>query len=984
MSRILVIGVGTPGFLESRFHAGPGLRSQHFATALAREGHDVLLLAVLAGHDARETDHAGERQTVCAPGAQPIDVELVREQDLLRPAMRRRIEAFAPEAVVGVTVYAAALAARLRLDAPLWADVFGDIMAEAQAKAARTGSDWSIVHFWTLFRPVLESADRFSAVSGAQAYALIGQLGLAGRLSLRTAGEELVVTIPCAAEPPPVRADRAIARRELAFEDEDFVLLLSGGVNTWCDVETITTGIAQAMAIEPRLRVVVTGGAIPGHDEASHATLAAGLRALDRTNTSPAANVTQRSREDRASLVRILGWIDRADLADVYAACDLALHIERPMYERALGAENRVVEWLAHGLPLVTTALSETTADLVRRGAAFSCNPGDASDLAREIVRLARGPDLLQQASRCGREWVERERGFSRTAAPLIEWCAAPHAAHDRDGARLIRLGLLSHPETSVEMLEAYVAGLPVRELARRGVRWVWQRAWSATSRSFAAISRAVLQRARAGRSHASRLRLPSLVAVVAAAFSLAGGGCNGGSRPQTIERPNILLVSIDTLRADHLGAYGYRATPSPTPSIDRLAATGVVFEHAISSAPETAPAVATLLTGVYQDRHNVVFNRAHLGDESVTLAERLKAAGYATRAFVANWIVDPEHGFGQGFDSVDMIPGAIPGAAVTYPSSDDRLAATVAGFLRTPPASPWFAWVHMMDPHGPYNSASPWWSRDFDYRNSPLARDGEFAVSDSNFGLGVIPAYQKLEGAKTLSDYVRRYDGEVRYTDTQLGWILAALAASDAADRTIVVVTADHGESLVEHDELLQHGWFTYDPTVRVPLIIAWPGGAAGAAQPDGAAPAKRVADEACSVDIVPTLLDLAGAAAGDDLDGRSLASELGFAAHPPSGHAGELRGAGCYAVGPRPNHPIALRTAKFKAIVTPAGAPTDPRTPKGERSNEPERVELYDLANDPSENENIATSRNDVVEQMKPEIEKLRSRFRANGWRW
>jgi len=979
LSRILVIGVGTPGFLESRFHAGPGLRSQHFAAALAREGHDVLLLAVLAGHDPRETDHAGKRQTVYAPGAQPIDVELVREQDLLQPAMRRRIEAFAPDGVVGVTVYAAALAARLRLEAPLWADVFGDIMAEAQAKAARTGSDWSIVHFWTLLGPVLESADRFSAVSGAQAFALIGQLGLAGRLSLRTAGEELVATIPCAAEPPPVRADRRAARRDLAFDDEDFVLLLSGGVNTWCDVETIASGIAQAFAIEPRLRVVVTGGAIPGHDEASHAALAAGLGALGPANP-PAANRTGRVEEEAASRVRILGWIDRADLAGVYAACDLALHIERPMYERTLGAENRVVEWLAHGLPLVTTALSETTADLARRGIAFSCKPGDASDLATEIVRLAHEPELLQQAARRGRDWVETERGYSRTARPLIEWCAAPHAARDRDGARLIRLGLLSHPETSVDLLEAYVAGLPVRELARRGVRWVWQRAWSATSRSFAAASRTVLQRLRAGRSDASKVRLPSLVALLAAAFSLTASGCNGGSQTQTIEHPNILLISIDTLRADHLGVYGYRVVPSPTPSIDRLAAAGVVFEHAISSAPETAPAVATLLTGVYQDRHNVVFNRAHLGDESITLAERLKEAGYATRAFVANWIVDPDHGFGQGFDSVEMIPGAIPGAALAYPSSDDRLAATVAGFLRTPPASPWFAWVHMMDPHGPYNSASPWWSRDFDYKDAPPARDGEFAVSDSNFGLGVIPAYQKLEGAKTLSDYVRRYDGEIRYTDTQLGWILAALAASDASGETIVVVTADHGESLVEHDELLQHGWFAYDPTVRVPLVIAWPG---GAARPGGAAP-KRVADEACSVDIVPTLLDLAGAAAGEDLDGRSLASELGFAAHPASSHAGELRGAGCYAVGPRPNHPIALRTSKLKAIVTPAGAPTDPRTPKGERSSEPERVELYDLTADPSENENIATSRMDVVEQMKPEIEKLRARFRANGWRW
>src|SRR5205085_7846539 len=222
-------------------------------------------------------------------------------------------------------------------------------------------------------------------------------------------------------------------------------------------------------------------------------------------------------------------------------------------------------------------------------------------------------------------------------------------------------------------------------------------------------------------------------------------------------------------------------------------------------------------------------------------------------------------------------------------------------------------------------DSASPWWSKDFDYARAPLARDGEFPLSDSNFGLGVIPAYQKLENAKTLSDFVRRYDGEIRYTDTQIGAILGLLAASDAGAQTVVVVTADHGESLVEHDELLQHGWFTYDATVRVPLVVAWPGGPR----------AKRIAEEICSVDIVPTLLDIshssegaAGAGAGSaepaELDGRSFASALGFAA--VRDHAGELRGPGCYSIGPRANHPIALRTAKLKTIVTPAGAPTDP----------------------------------------------------------
>lgn len=453
MSRILVLGMGVPGMVPSRRHAGPGLRAAHLATALVRDGHDVRVLAVL--------DKGEAAPSVPGHGAA---VEFTTEAELFSPAMRARLLRHDADAIVGVTVYAASLAARLRLAIPLWADVFGDLLAEAQAKAAREGGDWSVVHFWTLLRIVLEEADRFSAVSVAQSHALVGQLGLAGRLGSRTAGEELVAVIPCAAEARLDTADRDAARRELGFGKDDFVLLASGGVNTWCDVETLCRGVALAMQAEPRLRLLVTGGSIPGHDERSHADLVAGLAVLD------------------AATVRNVGWVDSARLAGVYAACDLALHIERPLYERRLGAENRVVEWLAHGLVCVTTGASETGSALVRDGLALGCRVGDAADLERAIREAACAPAVLQAASRRGRAWVAGERGYDATAVALRQWCASPRHAGDRDGARLIRLGLLSHPETSAEMLEAYVAALPVREVARRGLRWLARRATSAVN----------------------------------------------------------------------------------------------------------------------------------------------------------------------------------------------------------------------------------------------------------------------------------------------------------------------------------------------------------------------------------------------------------------------------------------------------------------------------------------------------------------------
>jgi len=516
VSRVLIVGMGVPGFVHARRHAGPGLRAAHFAAALAGEGHEVLLLAVLEQHqevptDARPVVAAAPDGSVAVRNpAAGVAVEYTTEKDLLTLPMRRRLEAFAPDAVVGVTVYAAALAARLHLVVPLWADVFGDIMAEAQAKAARSASDWSIVHFWTLLRGVLEAADRFSAVSVAQAHALVGQLGLAGRLSMRTAGEELVATIPCAVEAPRGAADRDAARGELGFDGDEFVLLVSGGVNTWCDVETLAAGVAAAMRSEPRLRVVLTGGPIPGHDEASYAALLAALQDLDTSGESNAAIEsatlpesarvpgttpsrvpgTTHLRVPGTTRMRVLGWIESSRLPAVYAAADLALHIERPLYERRLGAENRVVEWLAHGLPFVTTAGSETGRELVEAGIALACRSGDAADLARVITRAMQQPEALAEAAARGRQWVADERGYPRTAEPLLRWCAAPVVARDRDGARLVRLGLLSHPETSVEMLEAYVAALPLREIVRRGLRWIVRRAWTAASRPFASARR--------------------------------------------------------------------------------------------------------------------------------------------------------------------------------------------------------------------------------------------------------------------------------------------------------------------------------------------------------------------------------------------------------------------------------------------------------------------------------------------------------------
>ncbi len=946
MSRVLLVGMGVPSFVPAPRHAGPGLRSAHFATALIAAGHDVLLLAVLEENEAAPFRWNASRLPPASmlPTASPLPpVEFTTERELASPAMRTRIARFAPDCVVGVTVYGAALAARLKLDVPMWADVFGDIMAEAQAKALRSGSDWSLVHFWTLLRTVLESADRFSAVSQAQSHALVGQLGLAGRLSARTAGEELVSVVPCAT-PPAAVADRAASRRRFDLGDEAFVLLASGGVNTWVDVDTLGRGLALAMERDARLHLLVTGGAIPGHDESSQAALMSWIARLP------------------ASRVRVLGWVDSELLPFVYAASDLALHVERGLYERRLGSENRAVEWLAHGLVCVTTARSESGAALVESGFALAALPGDADDLARVVGDAARAlPEGVATARIDGARWVARERSLAATAAPLLEWCAEPAFARDRDGARLLRLGLLSQPGTSAEMLEAYVAELPVREILRRGLRWIARRSGAALGRGLQAIGR--MPTLRGGRRKPAARRLPDLAVLLAIAATLAGGCAKA-------DRPNVLLVSIDTLRRDHVGAYGYAAAPSPTPTLDALAKKSLVFENAVTSAPETAPALASIVTGVYQDRHGVLFNKEKLGPDNRTLAERLKEAGYSTTAFIGNWLADEKHGFAQGFDRFEVVNGG-PGQI------DEKLVSLFGDFLGTPSAKgPWLAWVHMMEPHGPYDSAPASWSADIDYSAAaPLNPDRVVPVSPTNFGLGVIPLYQRIEGLTRLSEYVRRYDGDVKLTDSHLGSILSMLAKAGQQDRTVVLVVADHGESLTEHNELLQHGWFVYDPTIRIPLVVSWP----------ARFQAARVRNQVCAVDILPSLLDLAGVEAdGADFDGRSFVSALGVRPSVSAMPDSTLRDAGCYSIGPRANHVFSLRSDTRKLIVTPDGTPRDPRAPKGTTTNQPERLELYDIVADPGEMTDLSERYTRSLEDLQSPLAAMRSRFRAHGWRW
>lgn len=457
MSRVCLIGVGDPSFLPSRHHAGPGLRCGHFAAALAGAGHELLVLYVSGGSARLRTAAAAE--PVEMPGGGRIRALETGEDDFASAGLAQLVGNFGPDALVGVSAHGAAMAARLGIDVPLWADIFGDLMAEAQAKAAAHDNDISIAHFWSVLAPVLASGDRFSAVSRAQAYALLGQLGLAGRLNSATAGEELVSVIPCAAEPRVSRAGADSGLRGRTVAEDAFIVMWNGGFNTWCDVETLFDGLQRAMLIEPTLVFVATGGAIRGHDESTH------RRFLERVEASPM--------RDRFHL---LGWVSDEQLPAIVGDADVGIVIERDLYERRLGAENRIVSWMADGVPAVTTALSEFGQELASRGLVFAVTHGSADAIASMLSELARDRQRLRRVGEQCRRYAAEHLGYSACARPLLAWCAAPRRCGDYRRPRPLVMGLVSQPRAMVHLLEAYLAELSLGQVLYRAARWLTRR----------------------------------------------------------------------------------------------------------------------------------------------------------------------------------------------------------------------------------------------------------------------------------------------------------------------------------------------------------------------------------------------------------------------------------------------------------------------------------------------------------------------------
>jgi len=329
--------------------------------------------------------------------------------------MKKKISQFDPDCIVGVNTHPSSIAAELSLNIPFWADLNGSVMAEAQAKSYVYDDNKYLEHFFHMESKVLGKADVFSVVSEPQGFSLIGELGIWGRLNKNSMGYRLVRVIPNTTENKKYNHTKNVIRNVLAKES-DFVILYSGGYNTWTDVDTLFFGLQKAMQKNPKIVFVSTGGQIEGHDELTYKHL------MDLVESSKF--------KER---FHFMGWVQSDDLPNYYLEADLAINSDKFCYEAILGARTRILDWMRVPLTFISTPLSEITQYLIENNLAFGFNQGDSDDLALKLLDIANNPEKLQNTKINLEKIIKEEFTSEHTFKEFRKWLQNPQFSPDHN-----------------------------------------------------------------------------------------------------------------------------------------------------------------------------------------------------------------------------------------------------------------------------------------------------------------------------------------------------------------------------------------------------------------------------------------------------------------------------------------------------------------------------------------------------------------------
>jgi len=408
--------------------------------------------------------------------------------------------------------------------------------------------------------------------------------------------------------------------------------------------------------------------------------------------------------------------------------------------------------------------------------------------------------------------------------------------------------------------------------------------------------------------------------------------------RPSPVVRAgnplNVVLITIDTLRADHLGAYGYRRPTSPR--MDALAREGALFERAYTFWPKTRGSFVMMMTGRRPSVNGYSKTHPILVDFNPTLASVLKDAGYETAALVDNPNVAARYGYSKGFDRYretweekDLATEMARTQAITSEA--------VAFLQGRKTDAPFLLWLHYVNPHAPYTPPAPY---DTAFLDAQVAGSRRLPVVPGFHG--GIPRQWAVAGKDRLGYYVAQYDGEIAAVDQEVGQVVDAIGAAGLAGKTVVLLTSDHGESLGEHDYYFDHGEDLFEPSMAIPLVVRVPGAPAGVR--------SRVL--AGTLDLVPTLLDLLKVSYPPDLAGTSLAADV----------MGRSSSASARLFGQNERNLTATWDERYRLVATPAETGA--------------RLALFDRATDPGETRDAGPRNGEAMRAARRELELFQER--------
>lgn len=433
-----------------------------------------------------------------------------------------------------------------------------------------------------------------------------------------------------------------------------------------------------------------------------------------------------------------------------------------------------------------------------------------------------------------------------------------------------------------------------------------------------------------------------------------------GCGEPSSAPASRVIIISVDTLRADHLGHYGYSHGTSP--NLDAFAREAIVFDEALASAPTTLPSMSTMLTGRLPFQIGVTeANHLHMPAEITTLAEIASQAGVVTGAVVSNSVLrKPPGSYGsigisQGFDFYDdQIEGGRDGSERGAAATTD---AAIEWLGRLDPARPAFFWVHYQDPHGPYTPPEEM------VRPLPPRPEQEVPIGTDRWGLGQIPAYQVIDDQRRPSFYIDRYDAEIRYVDQEIGRLLEALRARGLYEDSLILFTSDHGESLGDHGYWFSHGEHLYGDLVRVPFVIRFPKGTRTPVATERGE-YRRSDDLVGLVDVFATALEALGLppteSPGVSLLGRAVETRRSLTQH--------LLNEDIFIHSPRPTW-HAVSDGRYRLL----GRQVD---------RQHLTLELFDTESDPGEGHDLARKLPDQVQRLRHQLKQAMQGRNGEDW--